>query len=107
MKYQESACTERSTPLVHNDHETKFYRLNLLELNEVSKENCKTLTKLSLNWLNLLTSLHLLGVLLNSFNVLILYLVPPENCDVAERNFCATFAFSCNRTFFAMEHNFG
>ena len=34
------------------------------------------------------------------------HLVPPENCDVAERNFCATFAFSRNRATFAMERNF-
>jgi len=34
-------------------------------------------------------------------------IVPPENCDVAERNFCATFAFSRNRTIFAIERNFG
>ena len=36
-----------------------------------------------------------------------LYIVPPpENCDVAERNFCATFAFSCKRATFATERNF-
>jgi len=33
-------------------------------------------------------------------------LVPPENCDVAEHNFCATFGFLCKRAFFATEHNF-
>ena len=32
--------------------------------------------------------------------------VPPENCDVAQRNFCATFAFSCKRAIFATERNF-
>ena len=35
-----------------------------------------------------------------------LILVPPENCDVAERNFCTTLAFSRNRAIFAMERNF-
>ena len=32
---------------------------------------------------------------------------PPENCDVAERNDCATFPFSHNCAIFAMERNFG
>ena len=31
---------------------------------------------------------------------------PPKNCDVAQRNFCATFAFLCKRAIFATERNF-
>ena len=33
-------------------------------------------------------------------------IVPPENCDVAERICCTTFTFLLNRAIFAMERNF-
>ena len=33
-------------------------------------------------------------------------IVPPENREVALRNFCASFAASRNRAIFAMERNF-